>query len=265
MLPGDSSRPVDSIVRLISVKFKERLYMSSRNTSGRMRLQTIKLLTLTSIVILIFIVQHNANSDAPVNARKLSTAGQDSSRTDAIDALDRAVQKRFHNVIGFGMARIATEKKFVPETEEEKAALNSLKKVKLRVGLYLAGRMVLEPKPDESQWGQYGIGRAISPPIFVDSQTKLKELPRRLDLWEQTRKALAAFAQGKDWYEFTVGEWSVRARPVRASDQSCLRCHSHDYRMVFPANGAFGYEIKGKKNNLQIGDPIGVLLYAYSQ
>ena len=238
--------------------------MSSRNTSGRKRLQTIKLLALTPIIIVIFIVQRDANFNVPVNAQKLSTAGQDSSRADAIDALDRAVQKRFHNVIGFGMARIATEKKFVPETEEEKTALNSLKKVKLRVGLYLAGRLVLEPKPSESQMGQYGIGRAISHPIFLDSQTKLKELPQRLDLWEQTQKALAAFAQGRDWYEFTVGEWSVRARPVRASNQSCLQCHSQDYRIIYPFEGAIGYENKGK-NNLQIGDPIGVLLYAYSQ
>jgi hypothetical protein len=238
--------------------------MSSRKTGGRMRLQTIKLLILISIVISIFFVQHNATFNAPVDAQTTFAVGQDSGRTDAIDALNHVVQKRFHTVIGFGMARIATEKKFVPETEEEKAAVNSLKKAKLRVGLYLAGRLVLEPKPSESQWGQYGIGRAISHPIFLGSQTKLKELPRQLDLWEQAQKALAAFTQGKDLYEFTVGEWSVRARPVRASDQSCLQCHSQDYRLVYPYMGTIGYENKGK-NSLQIGDPIGVMLYAYSQ
>jgi hypothetical protein len=199
-----------------------------------------------------------------VAAQKTFAVEQDSSRADAIDTLDRAVQKRFHNVIGFGMARIATEKKFVPETEEEKAAVSSLKQAGLRVGLYLAGRLVLEPKPGESQWGQYGIGRAISRPIFLGSQTKLEELPRRLDLWEQTQKAMTAFTQGKDSYEFTAGAWSVRARPVRASDQSCLRCHSQDQRLVYLAGGATGYENKGQ-NNLQIGDPVGVLIYAYSQ
>src|SRR5215211_5897327 len=64
-----------------------------------------------------------------------------------LDALDRAVQKRFHNVIGFGMARIATEREFAPETAEEKDAVRDLKRAGYRVGLYLAGRGLLEPAP----------------------------------------------------------------------------------------------------------------------
>ncbi|MBD0371876.1 MAG: hypothetical protein ICV60_13635 [Pyrinomonadaceae bacterium] len=193
-----------------------------------------------------------------------SSSGQGSGQTDAIDALDRAVQKRFHNVIGFGMARIATEKKFVPETEEEKQAVDALKKSGLRVGLYLAGRLVLEPKPTDAQWGQYGFGRTVSRPLFFGSKTKPDEVPTQLALWEQTREALLAFMRGKDVYDFKVGEWSVRARPVRASDNSCLRCHSQDYRIVYLPKGISGYKVKGD-NNLQVGDPVGVLLYAYSQ
>src|SRR4051812_24451489 len=160
-----------------------------------MRIQTIKLLASASIVTLICLAQHYAAFNVPASAQKAPAI--DSSFTDSIDDLDRAVQKRFHSIVGFGMARIATEKKFSPETEEEKAVVDSLKKSNLKVGLYLAGRLVLEPKPGDAQWGEFGLSRAISAPIFVGSKTDLKELPKRLDLWEQTQKAMAAFEQGK--------------------------------------------------------------------
>jgi hypothetical protein len=61
-----------------------------------------------------------------------------------------------------------------------------------------------------------------------------------------------------DSYQFSQGSWQFIARPVRASEQSCLGCHLHDTTrlMAFDAK-----EEKGKR--LQIGDPLGVLLYAY--
>lgn len=100
-------------------------------------------------------------------------------------------------MIGFGIERIATEKKFVPRTKEEKAAVAPLRESDLKLGLYLAGRLVLEPKPTKTQWSKFGFRRTISRPIFVGAKTKAEKLPDRLELWEQAQKALAAFERGE--------------------------------------------------------------------
>lgn len=229
-----------------------------------MSLQHTKLSALACIVGLVVLLQHGASRPIypeAVTAQQSSAVGKPSSEADMIDALDRAIQKRFHSVIGFGMARIATEKKFTPETEEEKEAVNSLNKANLKVGLYLAGRGVLNPKPTKSQFS-FGLARSISPPIFVGSMTNVKELPAPFDLWEQTQKALTAFGEGKDSYEFKMDKWIIAARPVRAGDQSCLQCHKEDFTLIVLPNGTMTGESKG--NKLQVGDPLGVLLYAYS-
>lgn len=222
-------------------------------------------LSVVMFVVGFFVLVHQGNYltsyDTSIAAQKPLVELPPSE--DIVDSLDHAIQKRFHNVIGFGMDRIAREKKFVPETEEEKAAVKSLKEAKLKVGLYLAGRLAIEPKPNEHIWGEHGFPRTISHPIFVSSKTKAKELPERLELWEQTQKAFTAFSEGKEAYEFTVAQWDVKARPVRASDQSCLRCHTEDYRMVSVGDHASTTESKG--NKLQVGDPLGVLLYAYER
>ncbi|MET0623312.1 MAG: hypothetical protein ABW250_10060 [Pyrinomonadaceae bacterium] len=178
-----------------------------------------------------------------------------------LDALDRAVQKRFHNVIGFGMARIASERHFEPTTEEEKAAVAALKREGYRVGLYLAGRGVLYDEPVENRvaWNRFGggAGRAISGPIYVSSSS-VKSLPGAVPLWDETRRALESFAAGRERHEFTAGLWRVEARAVRASAESCLECHrtraEFEPKLLPTAT---------KAADLKVGDPLGVLLYAY--
>src|SRR2546422_2615942 len=61
---------------------------------------------------------------------------------DVIDALDQVIQRRFHEVIGFGMTRIGSERKFSPNTDEEKAAVQNLKRAQYQVTLFLAGRNI---------------------------------------------------------------------------------------------------------------------------
>ncbi|MDQ3754631.1 MAG: hypothetical protein M3371_07865, partial [Acidobacteriota bacterium] len=188
-----------------------------------------------------------------------------------IDTLDHVIQQRFHNVIGFGMARIVTERKFAPENEEEKKAVRELRKAGLKVGLYLAGRGILEPVPEEHRvskrtFGSVFPGQPLSGPIFVSS-TDSKDLPTAKALWEPTRQAMLAFTGGSERYSFSVGEWAVEARPVRASDQSCIKCHSTDMRteLVDLGGGRTAFKTGPKGNTLQVGDPLGVLLYAYRQ
>lgn len=185
-----------------------------------------------------------------------------------LDALDREVQKRFHDVIGFGMARIATERRFAPETKEERAAVRELKRAGYEVGLYLAGRSVLDDAPERPRQAKTGFGsgmtgQAFSGPIFVGPG--VSRLPTAASLWDGTRRALESFASGAGRHEFVAGRWQVEARPVRASSESCLRCHGTDYRQVYGVTekGVRFSTTEPKGNALKVGDPLGVLVYAY--
>lgn len=187
-----------------------------------------------------------------------------------LDALDRAVQKCFHNVIGFGMARIASERRFEPTTEEEKEAVAALRRGGYSVGLYLVGRGILAETPVErrvalNRFGGWP-GRAISGPIYV-SPSSMKSLPGAVPLWDETRRALESFASGGERHEFTAGRWRVEARPVRASAESCIECHraraGFEVKPLPAAGGAPAAAEAPKGADLKVGDPLGVLLYAY--
>ena len=210
-----------------------------------------------------------------VNGRRAAVAApvqtQNAPRaTHPLDALDAAVQQRFHRVIGFGMARIATERKFEPETEAEKEAVRGLRRGGYRLALYLAGRGVLEPLPVKyravsTKFGTFGPGNGVAGPVFVSS-SGIKGLPDANALWESARAGFETFAGGGERREFEEAEgWRIEARPVRASGESCLQCHKTDrkYEVMKLANGREMVSIEPKGNTLRLGDPLGVLLYVY--
>jgi hypothetical protein len=187
----------------------------------------------------------------------------------ALDALDREVQKRFHNVIGFGMARIGTERKFAPETEGEKSAVRELKREGYRVGLYLAGRAILDDVPERDRYskvvfGSSPAGQGFSGPLFLSS-VSMKEAPTAAALWDETQRALRSFAAGEERYGFKSGEWDVEARPVRASAESCLKCHTArvKFTVVTSEMGEKGVKAEALEDPPKVGDPLGVLVYAY--
>ena len=188
-----------------------------------------------------------------------------------LEALDHEIQKRFHDVIGFGMARIATERRFEPETKAEREAVSGLGRAGYKVALYLAGRGVLEPMPvrlrrAKTSFGAGMVGEPFSGPIFVSSPS-ITLVPSAASLWAETQNAMRAFEQGSNRYGFAEGKWQVEARPVRASAESCLRCHKTDYKYTFSVNdrGEPFYNVEPKGNVLKVGDTLGVLLYLYKE
>jgi hypothetical protein len=207
--------------------------------------------------------------NAATQAQKNSPT-QPARNSHPLDALDREVQKRFHKVIGFGMARIGTERKFAPETEEEKEAVRELNREGYKVGLYLAGRAILNDVPEQYRrakldFGASSAGQAFSGPIFLIS-SDTKGLPTAASLWDETRRALQSFATGAERYGFKSGEWDVEARPVRASEEPCLKCHVArvDFAVVVVnEKGEKSVEPETKEDPPKLGDPLGVLVYAY--
>lgn len=189
-----------------------------------------------------------------------------------LEALDREIQKRFHDVIGFGMARIATERRFEPETKAEREAVSGLGRAGYKVALYLAGRGVLEPMPvslrrANTSFGAGTIGQQpFSGPIFLSSPA-ITRVPSAASLWAETQNALRSFEKGSNRYGFVADKWQVEARPVRASQQSCLRCHKTDYKYIYSVDdrGKPFYNVEPKGNVLKLGDTLGVLLYLYKE
>jgi hypothetical protein len=188
----------------------------------------------------------------------------------AIDPLDRVVQQRFHDVIGFGMVRVATERTFVPETKEEKTAVRGLKRAGYEVCLFLVGRNILEEVPEKYRVSEPTFGsnnsHLMSGPVLLSRQKlqELKGLPDARALWEPSREALRTFDGGSaERYGFEASGWKVEARPVRASDESCLKCHGFTMRLTVNQNGSMSIRRDDFRNELQVGDPLGAMLYVY--
>jgi hypothetical protein len=182
---------------------------------------------------------------------------------DLISTLDDCIQKRFLDVdLGFGFRRLTrsgdTPHRFKAENAKELSVVGYLSKVKLDVILYLGGRNMLEPRTEASDIN-HNAGKLIKGPVFItDSDRRVTGSPTTLELMEHGQKAMRVF-QKSDTYNFAIREWKIIARPVRASDASCLKCHYSDEINIFPET-----KVGQESRRLKIGDPLGVVLYAYS-
>jgi hypothetical protein len=207
-----------------------------------------------------------------------STAQTPNPEPQIIDALNDCIQQRFKDIdTSFGFRRIIrigdTPHRFKPENPKEFSSVSDLNNQKVEVALYLASRSVLGDKPDDKEWNQ---GNADAPqsykpvsmnatvnfsrkiikgPVLISAKDK-QALPLPSELWEQSKKAMQAFAT-KDSFEFRLGKWQFTARPVRASEQSCLQCHLVDSTAILARKP------DEESKQLKIGDPLGVVLYAY--
>ena len=170
------------------------------------------------------------------------------SSDDPIAALNRVIQERFKDVDKmFGARRIVllgdTPHRFRPESVAEFSAVQGLVDAKLRVAIYLAGRRVLDREPDLSTKVPYEVNRrVIIGPVAVTPADSQPTLPAEVDLIDESRVAFQHLAQ-REQYEFESTGWRFTARAVRATSAECLTCH------------------RGR----QLGEPLGVVLYAYQR
>lgn len=165
---------------------------------------------------------------------------------DPIASLNRSIQDRFKDVDTlFGLRRIVvigdTPHRFKPENVAELSAVHELESARLRVALYVAGRRVLDREPDLTTKTPFALNRrVIFGPVNVTSQESADALPAATDLIEESRIAFRTLLH-RDRHDFALGDWTFTARAVRAATEQCLTCH------------------RGQ----QVGDPLGVVLYAY--
>ena len=149
--------------------------------------------------------------------------------------------------------------RFDPETPDEKAVVEDLRKQGWAVGLYLGGRGLLRRPLSEPEWeeaGEHSTRRAISPPLVISGRATPEGLPKPWELQTIGREVLEASARS-DRYKASLGRWSIDVRPIRANRAACFDCHA--------AEGPAGYRLPGmeKAVGLQIGDALGVAIYVY--
>jgi Protein of unknown function (DUF3365) len=184
----------------------------------------------------------------------------DDSDKQLLSELNDRVQERFKDIDDtFGYRRIIragdTPHRFKPENAKELKIVDELNKARLKVALYLASRNVTKINEHIMRFQP---GQFIKGPGLITADDKQRNgLPQALEMFEQSRKAMAAFEKS-DSYDFTLGGWKFTARPVRASEESCLACHN---------GGANPYINLANTNQpperLKIGDVLGVVIYAH--
>jgi hypothetical protein len=151
-----------------------------------------------------------------------------------IGVLNERVQERFKDVDnGFGLSRIALPPgsgphRFIPENMKETTAVRDLERAGVDVILYLGSQ-----------------GRTTKGPVLITrSAPAVAEpvaMPDASALHPTIARSLQAFRNAES-YAFTQPGWKFIAHPVRASSETCLKCH-----------------------DLRLGEAVGVVTYGYRQ
>lgn len=187
-----------------------------------------------------------------------------------IDSFDASIQKRFLTEPYFGIRRIEPNyptnphfEYFLPKTEEEKQSLAEFESGGWKVYLYLFGRRAKPRVVDGKPRKDFSIEYRINQPVSITKELKKEDLPKGEKLMKDVKEAFLAFqtpnGANENSYEFSVGKWSYVARPVRAVNETCIKCHT-DYVITEKLKNN---QYKFRKR--QVGDANGVLVYGFTK
>jgi hypothetical protein len=195
--------------------------------------------TITRVVSFVaavnLVIGATAWISGPTRAQQRETPGRVALEQRVLSSLNDCIQERFKDIKGgFGMSRIAkpVAHGFRPENVREMASVRELELANLEVVFYLAGRRGIIKGPVAITASSSRAASSAAP-------------PSARDVWDESQQAMRLFT-ARESHEFVNSGWTFVARPVRASDQICLRCHRS---ATGPA--------------LQLGDAIGAALYGY--
>jgi len=198
-----------------------------------------------------------------------------------IERLDESVQRRFAEPLPgtLGMSRIiipssfgrhfqpdlTLKRDFLPENVIEQNVVEELERRRLQVGFYLFGAAITQSTAGILNF------RALKGPGIITRETPrpaaypgviaiipaplpAASAPDSLPDWNAiyplARKAMRSFQDGGKGFDTVFDSWTVAARPVLASQESCVSCHN---------NPAYGRSVQPVKLNQAIGG----VLYAF--
>lgn len=187
-----------------------------------------------------------------------------------VDRFDKVVQQRFLTEPYFGIRRIQPVpapnphlEYFSPINQEEAASVAAFEKNGWNVSLYLFGRRATPKIVDGKAQKKFSINYRLNKPLSITKELEASKLPKPEKLLKQVKTAFLAFQTpnnpNENDYQFSIGKWSYVARPVRAVNQSCLKCHT-DYVITEEIE-----DDKYKFRKRRVGDANGVLVYGFAK
>ncbi|MCU0239883.1 MAG: DUF3365 domain-containing protein [Pyrinomonadaceae bacterium] len=188
-----------------------------------------------------------------------------------LEKFNSIIQSRFLTEPFFGARRIQPlyptnphlSESFYTKTQDEENFISEFDEQNWKVSIHLFGRIVQPILIEDSKPTKFSINYRLSPPIPVTKNLYKKRLPKPETLLKDAKKAFIEFQTLDENsainYEFEKNGWNYYAKPVRAADESCVKCHT-DY-VILNKKDDKNYVFKKR----QVGDVNGILIYGFKQ
>jgi hypothetical protein len=187
-----------------------------------------------------------------------------------IDFFDSLIQKRFLIKPDFGIRRIQPVfppsphlEFFDAEDGDETKSVNRFINEGWQGSIYLFGRIANPKVINGKEQASFSINYRLNKPLAMTKNIKQTDLPKAEKLLKKVKSAFIAFqtpnSENENNYEFSLGKWSYVAKPVRAVNESCIRCHT-DY-VITEKLGDGKFTFRKRK----VGDANGVIVYGFSK
>ncbi|MEP7365764.1 MAG: hypothetical protein ABI972_21125 [Acidobacteriota bacterium] len=169
-----------------------------------------------------------------------------------VDEFHNQVLRRFSDGRGFGMSRIimwptlgqhfrapmGAKVDFKPENPREAEIIGRWSEDGWQTGLYVFGASV-SAEPASAL-----LHRALKGPGVLNEETPRAELPKWADVYPIAAEAMKRFEAGATSHTAQLNGWTLHARPVTATKESCAQCHKSE-------------------TGISVGDTLGGVVYMY--
>jgi len=256
--------PLNSSVRRIICNFR----LDEIKEMAMLKIKIIVCLIWAFSIVVLFSFQEF--SPASGQTKELTLDKNPKPENSLVDRFDKAVQQRFLTEPNFGIRRIQPVhppsphlEQFSPINDEEKTSVADFENDGWKVSLYLFGRRATPKIADGKEQKEFTINYRLNKPLPITRELRGKHLPKAEKLLKEVKAAFLEFqtpnSPNENDYEFSIGKWSYVAKPVRAVNQSCLKCHT-DYVLTEKIE-----DDKYKFRKRQVGDANGVIVYGFAK
>lgn len=197
----------------------------------------------------------------------LAARWPEASQLPNVDEFHAQMIRRFSDGRGFGMSRImiwptlgrhfrapaGAKVDFKPENPREAEIIERWSSEGYQTGLYVFGASV---KTEPAGALRH---RALKGPGVLNENTPRADLPAWSDVYPFAAEAMRRFEAGRDSHSAQLNGWTMLARPVAASKQACVDCHTKGpVSLIAPTDGA-----PPAQAELKAGDTLGGVIYLF--